>query len=59
MANNNIQRITNEQLLDEIEQWLESHGKVQDVQYSEIAYLHRVRSFRTEIARQEALYGQA
>lgn len=42
--------MNNEQLLDEIEEWLRTHGMVQGVQYSEAAYLHRVKAIREEIA---------
>jgi hypothetical protein len=39
-----------EQLLDEIEEWLRTHGMVQGVHYSEAAYLHRVKAIREAIA---------
>lgn len=43
-----------EQLLDEIEEWLRTHGMVQGVHYSEAAYLHRVKAIREAIANKAA-----
>jgi hypothetical protein len=44
-----------DQLLDEIQEYLRTHGMVQGVFYSEAAYLHRVLAIREEIARKEAV----
>ena len=43
-----------EALLNEIEEYLRTHGMVQGVYYSEAAYLHRVKALREEIAHKAA-----
>jgi hypothetical protein len=50
--------MTNEQLLDEVEEFLKNHGLVKGVQFSEAGYLHRVRAMREEIRRQAAIAGE-
>jgi hypothetical protein len=48
-----------DQLLDEVEEFLKTHGLVKGVQFSEAGYLHRVRAMREEIRRQDAVAGTA
>lgn len=50
---------TNEELLDEVEEYLKGHGTIHGVQFSEAGYLHRVKAMREEIKRQAGIEGTA